>query len=336
MKKHKNKIIFCVITLAILVTAFVLPDIYRFENNVSKPPINETHTVSSAIEKNIDTSKTDITISETQNQIKKEEPTEPKKTDAYVANNNSKSPTKNNDTTETVVSVEKNSVAKNPEKSNIQFNSEKQENVAAIKNNPIATNNKSDIQNIVENEVSVDKTIDVETSTKTETNKSQDIQNITKNDETIEQAAPKQEDNDNTAQKPVQNNESTCSISVKCTSILNNIEQLDKEKRDIIPLNGIIFENNNAVFYENESVFNVLSRELKKNDIHFEFVKSPVYKSVYIEGIGNIYEFDCGELSGWLYKVNGITPSYGCSQYIIKNGDVIEFIYSVNMGTDIN
>lgn len=130
-------------------------------------------------------------------------------------------------------------------------------------------------------------------------------------------------------------NISTCSISVRCDSVLYNMENLTESKKNIIPPNGIIFENPNAVFYDEESAFNILVRELKKNKIHFEYTKNPMYNSAYIEGIGNLYEFDCGELSGWLYKVNGKTPSCGCSQYTVKKDDEIEFIYTCNMGIDV-
>jgi len=70
---------------------------------------------------------------------------------------------------------------------------------------------------------------------------------------------------------------------------------------------------------------------MTKNNIHFEFVKTPAYNSVYIEGIGNLYEFDLGDTSGWLYSVNGIEPRYGCSDYILKNGDRVEFWYSTKL-----
>ena len=56
-----------------------------------------------------------------------------------------------------------------------------------------------------------------------------------------------------------------------------------------------------------------------------EFEDTPMYNSAYIEGINNLYEFDCGELSGWMYKVNGWFPNYGCSRYQLKEGDTIEW-----------
>lgn len=58
-----------------------------------------------------------------------------------------------------------------------------------------------------------------------------------------------------------------------------------------------LFSATEVTFYEGESVFNILRREMKKAGIHMEFVNTPMYNSVYIEGINNLYEFDVGELS---------------------------------------
>ncbi|MBO4990835.1 MAG: DUF4430 domain-containing protein, partial [Firmicutes bacterium] len=76
-------------------------------------------------------------------------------------------------------------------------------------------------------------------------------------------------------------------------------------------------------------------RELKRAGIHMEFKNTPIYNSAYIEGIQNLYEFDCGELSGWMYKVNDWFPNYGCSRYQLKEGDVIEWVYTCNLGIDV-
>lgn len=127
----------------------------------------------------------------------------------------------------------------------------------------------------------------------------------------------------------------TCTMSVTCKTILNNIEEFNKEKIEILPDDGVIFAEQVVEFYEGESVFNLLRREMKKNKIHMEFVNTPVYGSSYIEGIANIYEFDCGELSGWMYKVNDEFPNYGCSLYKLKQGDKVEWIYTCDLGRDV-
>ena len=127
----------------------------------------------------------------------------------------------------------------------------------------------------------------------------------------------------------------TCTLSVRCDTILQNIAWLDSEKVDIVPKDGVIFAEKTVTFYEGESVFNVLVREMKRNKIHMEFENTPIYNSAYIEGIANLYEFDCGELSGWMYKVNDWFPNYGCSRYQLKAGDRIEWVYTCDLGNDV-
>ncbi|MBE7029180.1 MAG: DUF4430 domain-containing protein [Ruminococcaceae bacterium] len=127
----------------------------------------------------------------------------------------------------------------------------------------------------------------------------------------------------------------TCTLSVRCDTILKNIDSLDEEKVGIVPINGVIFEEKEVTFYEGESVFNLLVREMKRNKIHMEFKNIPIYNSAYIEGIGNLYEFDCGELSGWMYKVNDWFPNYGCSRYLLKAHDKIEWVYTCDLGADV-
>jgi hypothetical protein len=129
--------------------------------------------------------------------------------------------------------------------------------------------------------------------------------------------------------------EYTCTLSVRCDTILDNMNLLEKEKHELVPEDGVIFPATTAVFYEGESVFNLLQREMKRAGVHMEFVNTPIYNSAYIEGINNLYEFDVGELSGWMYKVNGWFPNYGCSRYQLKDKDVVEWVYTCDLGWDV-
>lgn len=131
------------------------------------------------------------------------------------------------------------------------------------------------------------------------------------------------------------NKEHTCTLSVRCDTILKNLTRLNEEKADVVPKNGVIFKETEVIFYEGESVFDLLLREMKQNKIHMEFENTPIYNSAYIEGIANLYEFDCGELSGWMYKVNGWFPNYGCSRYELKDGDKVEWVYTCDLGSDV-
>lgn len=127
----------------------------------------------------------------------------------------------------------------------------------------------------------------------------------------------------------------TCTLTVRCDTVLQNIENLTPEKIPLIPENGIILPETEIEFTDGNTVFDILKNELKNRGIHLEFNQVSVYDSAYIEGIGNLYEFDCGSLSGWIYRVNGKVPSMGCSQYQIENRDKIEFLYTCNMGRDL-
>ena len=127
----------------------------------------------------------------------------------------------------------------------------------------------------------------------------------------------------------------TCTISISCASVLDNMDWLDADKTGLIPSDGWLLKPTSVTFYEGESAFNVLQRTCKQQGFHMVFENSPVYNSAYIEGIGNLYEFDCGELSGWMYKVNDWFPNYGCSRYQLHEGDNVSWLYTCDMGVDI-
>ncbi len=132
-----------------------------------------------------------------------------------------------------------------------------------------------------------------------------------------------------------QNKTYTCTFSIECSTILNNLDQLDPEKLEMVPSGGVILKKTTVTFYEGESVFDVLQRVCKEQGIHLESSWTPIYNSAYIEGIHNLYEFDCGELSGWMYRVNGWYPNYGSSRYQLQDGDVVEWRFTCDLGNDI-
>lgn len=48
---------------------------------------------------------------------------------------------------------------------------------------------------------------------------------------------------------------------------------------------------------------------------------------IYVSSIGGLAQFQHGGGSGWVYTVNGISPSTSCNNYILENGDVVEWVY---------
>ena len=127
----------------------------------------------------------------------------------------------------------------------------------------------------------------------------------------------------------------TCTLEIRCDTLLDKLDRLSAGKAAIVPESGVILAKTTVSFTPGESVFDVLRRCLKEEGIHFEYVDTRAYNSVYIEGIANLYEFDCGDQSGWLFAVNGVSPSLGCSGYTVSAGDEILFAYTCDMGADL-
>ncbi len=129
--------------------------------------------------------------------------------------------------------------------------------------------------------------------------------------------------------------ENSCTISISCAALVKQLDLCDPDKKDLVPSDGWILPTTTVSFSEGETVFDVLQRVCKTNKIHMEYEDTPGYNSAYIEGIANLYEFDAGAQSGWMYKVNDWFPNYGCSQYTLQNGDVICWVYSCDLGADV-
>lgn len=133
----------------------------------------------------------------------------------------------------------------------------------------------------------------------------------------------------------VTDNACTCTLSISCTTILDNLDLVEAQKKPLVPADGWLLPETAVTFYQGESVFDVLLRVCKENKLHMEYMDTPMYNSAYIEGIGNLYEFDVGPLSGWMYHVNGWFPNYGCSRYALQDGDVVCWVYTCDLGADV-
>ena len=90
-----------------------------------------------------------------------------------------------------------------------------------------------------------------------------------------EQSAPKEEVRTADASPEIKEENSekqlTCMLSVRCDTLLSNMDKMKPEKAALVPSDGVIFPEKEVVFFENESVFNVLKREMRNSKIHMEF-----------------------------------------------------------------
>ncbi len=153
--------------------------------------------------------------------------------------------------------------------------------------------------------------------------------------ETQPEASPEASEQEDSKKQEIEEINLLVTLSVRCDTILDHLDWLTAGKESLVPADGVIFPATEVVFYEGESVFDVLLREMKGAGIHMEYENTPMYNAAYIEGIGNLYEYDCGQLSGWMFRVNGLFSNTSCSQYTLQNGDVVEWVYSCDLGEDV-
>lgn len=57
--------------------------------------------------------------------------------------------------------------------------------------------------------------------------------------------------------------------------------------------------------------------------------------TAYVQGIDNLYEFDKGSGSGWMYSVNGKFPNRSAGIWPLSPGDDIRWLYTEDLGKDL-
>ncbi len=126
-----------------------------------------------------------------------------------------------------------------------------------------------------------------------------------------------------------------CFVSIDCLNILSHMSKLKESKKDYVPKDGIILKKTEVTVKPGTSAYDVLYQACRERNIHLEAAYTPMYGTYYVEGIHQLYEFDCGDLSGWNYMVNGRQPSVGCSKYQVRDGDVIAWRFTCDRGKDL-
>ncbi|MEI3605537.1 DUF4430 domain-containing protein [Pseudogracilibacillus sp. SE30717A] len=97
---------------------------------------------------------------------------------------------------------------------------------------------------------------------------------------------------------------------------------------DEVPLSATKTEINGE-----ETVLDVLIKITKEKGIQMDYRGGG--STAYIEGIANVYEFDRGQGSGWMYRINGVFPDRGAGAINVQDGDVIEWLYTTDLGKDL-
>lgn len=121
----------------------------------------------------------------------------------------------------------------------------------------------------------------------------------------------------------------TVTLEIRCDTVAG----LD----DDIPADGVMFAETEMMLCEGDTAYDVLIRAMRQHRLLVVTNGGTMggNSSLYISGINNLYEFDYGDLSGWMYAVNGVFPSCGCGTYLPQDKDKIVFCYTRDLGEDL-
>ena len=113
-------------------------------------------------------------------------------------------------------------------------------------------------------------------------------------------------------------------ISIRCGAVAG--------ENAYAPADGIILAEEMLPVAEGDTAFDQLLEATRTHRIQMEYDGTAA--GAYVRGIGYLYEYDFGNLSGWMYRVNGVFADVGCSQYRLQTGDRVEWVYTRNLGKD--
>ena len=124
-------------------------------------------------------------------------------------------------------------------------------------------------------------------------------------------------------------------IQIRCDTAVKNGMHREAKWAGIVPASGCILDTTEFEIEDGNTVLDVLKMARDKFRLHMEY-SGGSGSGAYVEGINNLYEFDGGRWSGWMYCVNGWYPNYGCGVYYLKPGDKIEWNYTCDLGLDLD
>ncbi|MDP4086495.1 MAG: DUF4430 domain-containing protein [Bacillota bacterium] len=91
---------------------------------------------------------------------------------------------------------------------------------------------------------------------------------------------------------------------------------------------GVILSSTKVSIKDGDTILDVLIHATQSHSPKIQVDYSGSGATAYVEGIDNIYEFDYGAKSGWLFKQNGVGLTKGAGISKIKAGDWIECYYT--------
>ena len=108
-------------------------------------------------------------------------------------------------------------------------------------------------------------------------------------------------------------------------AIYERMRAIFAEEAGFVPNDGYIIHAESHTVDRGSTAYDVLKLACNAHGIRLT-ARSTSY-GVYVVGINNLDEKDCGSASGWMYKVNGTAPMTSCGKYKMDSGDNLVFYY---------
>ena len=100
-----------------------------------------------------------------------------------------------------------------------------------------------------------------------------------------------------------------------------------------LPQNGVLLPETTVYLPQGATVFDALQAAAAKAGLTVDH--SGLSGQVYVRGIAGLYEFDAGELSGWMFLLNGEAVQEGCGSVEVTANDNVYWVYTADLGKDI-
>ncbi len=121
----------------------------------------------------------------------------------------------------------------------------------------------------------------------------------------------------------------TCTLEIRCDELLGSEAMTNEDIAPYSPEDGTILAEQEWGFAEGDTVLDVLKTATKEQKISLDFENSA--SGAFVKGINNIYGGEIGDMSGWLYQVNDVSPDVNCSAYKLEDGAKVVWYYSSGM-----
>lgn len=124
-------------------------------------------------------------------------------------------------------------------------------------------------------------------------------------------------------------------VLAECSTVLSHMDIIDSAVNlpEVVPEDGVIIARCEVSLPEGATAFDALAAAARKQRVRVDYTGSAY--GTYVRGIGYVTEFGFGELSGWMYTVNGEFPDVSVSDRVLGSGDVVEFRYTCDLGRDV-